>query len=65
LSPYIKNPLLLGIPVIISAMPAAANTAIMAKSYNANDNLASQAVFLTTLGSIVTIPLISILLLKI
>lgn len=64
LKPYINNPLLLGIPVIISAMPAASNTAIMAKSYNANSNLASQAVFLTTLGSIITIPLISVILLK-
>lgn len=64
LKPYIDNPLLLGIPVIISAMPAASNTAIMAKSYDANYNLASQAVFLTTLCSIVTIPLISIILLK-
>ncbi|MGL5506869.1 MAG: AEC family transporter, partial [Paraclostridium sp.] len=60
LNPYIDNPLLLGIPVIISAMPAASNTAIMAKSYDANYNLASQAVFLTTLCSIITIPLISI-----
>ncbi|MCU9813353.1 AEC family transporter [Paraclostridium sp. AKS81] len=64
LSFYIKNPLLLGVPVVISAMPAASNTAIMAKSYDANDQLASQAVFLTTLISIVTIPIISIVLLS-
>lgn len=64
LSLYIKNPLLLGVPVVISAMPAASNTAIMAKSYDANDQLASQAVFLTTLISIVTIPIISIVLLS-
>ncbi|MCG4727583.1 AEC family transporter, partial [Phocaeicola vulgatus] len=47
LSFYIKNPLLLGVLVVISAMPVASNTAIMAKSYDANDQLASQAVFLT------------------
>lgn len=64
LSLYIKNPLLLGVPVVISAMPAASNTAIMAKSYNANDQLASQAVFLTTLISIITIPIVSALLLS-
>lgn len=64
LSLYIKNPLLLGVPVVISAMPAASNTAIMSKSYDANDQLASQAVFLTTLISIVTIPIISIVLLS-
>jgi len=64
LSLYIKNPLLLGVPVVISAMPAASNTAIMAKSYDANDQLASQAVFLTTLISIITIPIVSALLLS-
>lgn len=64
LDSYIDNPLLLGIPVIISAMPAASNTAIMAKSYDSNYKLASQVVFLTTLCSIITIPLISILLLN-
>lgn len=64
LSLYIKNPILLGVPVVISAMPAASNTAIMAKTYDANDQLASQAVFLTTLISIVTIPLVSIILLS-
>lgn len=64
LSLYIKNPLLLGVPVVISAMPAASNTAIMAKSYNANDQLASQAVFLTTLISIITIPIVSAILLS-
>lgn len=61
LNPYIKKPLLLGVPIVISAMPAAANTAIMAKSYGANDKLASQAVFITTLASIITIPIISTL----
>lgn len=64
LSLYVKNPLLLGVPVVISAMPAASNTAIMAKSYDANDQLASQAVFLTTLISIITIPIVSALLLS-
>ncbi|MGL4913433.1 MAG: AEC family transporter [Romboutsia sp.] len=57
----IQDSLLLHIPVIISAMPAAANTAIMANEYDANTTLASQAVFFTTLFSIVTIPFISIL----
>lgn len=60
----IKDSLLLSIPIVMSAMPAAANTAIMADEYDANTSLASQAVFLTTLFSIVTIPFISIILLS-
>ncbi|MGL6105974.1 AEC family transporter [Romboutsia sp.] len=55
----VRDDMLLAIPVVISAMPAAANTAILANEYNANESLASQAVFFTTLFSIVTIPLIS------
>lgn len=55
----VKDNMLLAIPVVISAMPAAANTAILANEYNANESLASQAVFFTTLFSVVTIPLIT------
>lgn len=60
----IQDNFLLYIPVIISSMPAAANTAIMANEYDANTILASQAVFFTTLFSIITIPLISIVFVK-
>ena len=60
----IKDSLLLSIPVIISSMPIATNTAIMANEYNVNTSLASQAVFLSTLCSVVTIPLVSFILLN-
>lgn len=53
----------MAIPVVIAAMPSAANTAIMANEYGADVALASQAVFFTTLFSVVSIPLISVLLL--
>ncbi len=57
---FIKdNALLLGVPVIIAAMPAAANTALLAEEYNANPEFASQTVFITTMISIVSIPLIA------
>lgn len=49
---------LIGIPVLITAMPAAANAAIMASKFDNDYQLASKAVFLSTLFSIVTIPLI-------
>lgn len=52
----------LNIPVIITAMPAAANTVIMAEKYGGNPEYASKVVFLTTILSVVTFPAILILL---
>ncbi|SHE79289.1 AEC family transporter [Caloramator proteoclasticus] len=52
----------LNIPVIITAMPAAANTVIMAEKYGGNAEYASKVVFLTTILSVVTIPAVLILL---
>ncbi len=54
--------ILLGIPVLVMAMPAAANTAIFAAIYDTEPHLASKGVFITTLLSIITIPLIAALL---
>ncbi len=50
--------LVLTIPVVLSAMPAAANTAIVANRYDNDYQLASKLIFVTTLLSIFTIPLI-------
>ncbi len=63
LRPFSFDSVVMAIPVVISAMPSAANTAIMANEYGADVALASQAVFFTTLFSVVSIPLISVLLL--
>ncbi|SHH78542.1 hypothetical protein SAMN02745135_02118 [Caloranaerobacter azorensis DSM 13643] len=52
------SPIVAGIPVIISSMPAAANAAIFARRFDSDYRLASQGVFLTTLISILTIPFI-------
>jgi predicted permease len=49
---------LLQIPVLIAAMPAAANTAIVSSRYGGNYKLASKGIFITTLLSIITIPII-------
>lgn len=54
-----SDPLLIGVPTIIAAMPVAANTAILAQEYKANSLLASQLVFVSTLLSIITIPLLA------
>ena len=46
------------IPVVITGMPAAANTAIIASRYKSDFKLASKLIFITTLFSILTIPLV-------
>lgn len=54
--------LLLGIPVLITGMPVAANAVILSKEYGGNDLLASEGIFVTTILCLITIPLmISIL----
>ncbi|MFO7819393.1 MAG: AEC family transporter [Halanaerobacter sp.] len=52
------SPLLLGVLVVLTGMPAVANTAIFAQKFGSDEALASEGVFLTTLLSLVTIPLI-------
>nr|WP_275579425.1 AEC family transporter [Halanaerobacter jeridensis] len=49
---------LLGVVIVLTGMPAAANTAIFAQEFGGDEALASEAVFLTTLLSVLTIPLI-------
>jgi hypothetical protein len=51
-----------GIPVVITAMPVAANCAIFATKYGNDYQLASQGVFISTMFSMLTIPLIVTLL---
>jgi len=54
--------LLINICVILEAMPAAVVTAIIAEKYDGNAIYASQSVFITTVLSIITIPMMVILL---
>jgi predicted permease len=44
--------------VLQTAMPAMATIAILAKKYGADDNLATENIFITTIISIITLPLI-------
>jgi len=53
------NPLVTGVAVMLGAMPAAANCALLTEEYGANPGLASGIVFTSTLGSVLTIPLIA------
>ena len=54
--------IMIGIPVVITAMPTATNCAIFATKYGNDYHMGSQAVFITTLLAMLTIPLIVILL---
>lgn len=52
---------MVGIPAVISGMPTAANTALMASKYKNDYHLASRLVFVSTFVSIFTIPVIVML----
>jgi len=54
----ITDELMLGVLVVLSAMPTAANVAMLAIEYKGNSRIASSGIFLTTLLSGVTVPLI-------
>ncbi|MCL2366630.1 MAG: AEC family transporter [Oscillospiraceae bacterium] len=56
--PFVESDIMLGVLVILSAMPTATVAAMFAVEYNNNESTASSGVFLTTLLSGVTIPLI-------
>ncbi|MCK8518419.1 AEC family transporter [Methanoculleus sp. 7T] len=62
-SPVFSDPLINGVMITMAAMPAAANTVIFAEQYGADARLASQIVFVSTIGSLVTIPLMTTVLL--
>ncbi len=64
LMPFNLPKIVLGITVIIDAMPCAANTAIFARKYGSDYCLASQGVFLSTLMNIVTTPLVLYIFIK-
>jgi len=54
----INDELMLGVLVVISAMPTAAMASMLAVEYNGNERVASAGVFLTTFLCGITIPLI-------
>lgn len=59
LTPFVHDPLVLGVCVVLAAMPGATNAALFAEEYGVNPELASQSVFITTLFCIATIPWIA------
>ena len=56
------DPLLLGVAVIISAMPVATAGTMLCVEYGGDEKLMAQVTFLTTVISVITIPLLAVLL---
>ena len=61
LSPFITDPLLLAIPVLMAGMPCATSVVLFAEEYQVASSFASQGVFISTIFSIITIPIIALL----
>lgn len=59
---FVHDELLLGITVIVLAMPAATNATIISYEQHADDKLAASGVFLTTLLAVATVPGLMLLL---
>lgn len=58
LNAFIRDPLILGVSLIMLAMPVGNIAVLFATEYQKDVALAAKAVFMTTLLSIVTIPVI-------
>lgn len=59
---FITDKTMLGVLVVLSGMPTAITATMLSLEYGGNDKLASKIIFITTLASIVTIPLMVFLL---
>lgn len=55
---FVKHDVLAPTLLLMSCMPVANTTALFATEYNGNETLASQGIFLTTLVSLISFPLI-------
>lgn len=62
LTPLQLDPTIVGINVLLGAVPAGNTTAILADKYDCDPKFASQIVFTSTLLSLITLPIISFLL---
>lgn len=58
ISRFVTHPVLAPTLLLMSCMPVANTTALFATEYNGNEKLASQGIFMTTLFSLLSFPLI-------
>lgn len=56
------DPLITGVSVILTGMPLASTTAILAQKYSADAQFASKCVFVSTLTSLITVPVLALFL---
>ena len=56
------DPLTVGVSVALTGMPIGSTTAILAQKYGANAQFASKCVFISTLTSLVTVPILTLFL---
>lgn len=59
---FTDNEMIISVSVVIAAMPVAVNAPLIAQEYGGNSLLASRLVFLSTLLSLVTLPLVLVVL---
>ncbi|MBO5954123.1 MAG: AEC family transporter [Oscillospiraceae bacterium] len=55
----VSNPVMLGVIVVIMAMPIASSFTMLTAQYDKDQSLAAASVFITTLLSVITIPLLA------
>ena len=54
----IKDPVLLGVTFILTIMPCASNCVLFATNYGSDEKVAARGVFISTLLSVITIPIL-------
>lgn len=55
---FTSNPMIITVPVVIAAMPVAVNAPLIASEYHGNALLASRLMFVSTLLSLLTLPVV-------
>ena len=59
--PFVPHSIVLGVMVVIMAMPVATNGLMLSLRYGGNLKVMTQGIFISTIASIVTIPLVAML----
>lgn len=54
------DPLTIGVSVVLTGMPIGSTTAILAQKYGADAHFASKCVFISTLTSLITVPILTL-----
>ena len=53
---FVTDPLILGVMVVLSGLPAATNTVLICSKYNGDESTAASGLFVSTLLSLITLP---------